>query len=127
MKVPSRRIAVLLVAGLIFAFSSGRLQAEDAGVEGTISVSPSRPGPIHPGETTKAAVAHTAFIVKQGKEKVTSFKTDANGHFRVTLPPGHYVVCREDSGAAVGKWQFEVTVETGKMATVQWIGDSGMR
>ncbi len=101
--------------------------ASDNGIEGVISVSPARPGPQRMGEPDKVPVANTTFVVKQGEERVTSFTTDASGHFRVALPPGHYVVTREGPGAAIGHWQFEVDVASGKMASVNWTGDSGMR
>ncbi len=105
---------------------SGTVPAADTGIEGVINVSPARPGPQREGMPSKMPLANTAFVVKQGDEKVTSFTTDAAGHFRVTLPPGHYVVTRE-SGSAIGHWHFEVEVAPGKMASVDWTGDSGMR
>ncbi len=71
-------------------------------------------------------MGNTQFIVKQGENKVASFKTDAQGHFRLTLPAGEYVVLREGAGT-IGRWQFQVTVEPGKMASVHWTADSGMR
>lgn len=101
--------------------------ATDSGIEGVISVSPGRPGPQREGVSDKAPVANTTFVVKQGKERVTSFTTDSTGRFHVTLPPGHYVVCREGPRTAIGHWQFEVEVTAGKMASVDWTGDSGMR
>lgn len=101
--------------------------AGDSGIEGVITVSPARPGPIREGESGKAPVANTAFVVKKGDEKVASFTTDAAGHFRLILPAGHYIVGREDTGAAIGHWQFEVDVASDKMVSVAWTGDSGMR
>ncbi|MGH8095486.1 MAG: hypothetical protein ACREIF_18795 [Chthoniobacterales bacterium] len=104
-----------------------RASAEGSGVEGIISVSPSRPGPQRINEPSKAPAAKTAFVVKKGAATVASFTTDAEGHFQVSLPPGHYLICREDPGAAIGHWRFEVDVVAGKMTTVDWTGDSGMR
>ena len=112
---------------LLFAMLGTRTaSAGDTGIEGVISVSPARPGPQREGVSDKAPAANTAFVVKQGDEKVTSFKTDAAGHFHVSLPPGHYIVTRETE-ASIGRWRFEVEVVPGKMATVEWTGDSGMR
>lgn len=101
--------------------------AGDSGIEGVICVSPSRPGPQRADAPSKAPVANTAFVVQKGEAKVTSFTTDAEGHFKVTLPPDHYIVSRADGGAAIGRWRFEVDVVAGKMARVDWTGDSGMR
>lgn len=101
--------------------------AADTGIEGVISVSPARPGPQQADAPSKAPVAKTAFVVQQGGEKVTSFTTDEKGYFKVALPPGHYVISREGGGPAIGHWRFEVEVAPGKMATVDWTADSGMR
>lgn len=102
-------------------------RAADAGIDGTISVSPSRPGPLHNGEEAKAPVANMEFIVFQNDKKLASFTTDAQGHFHITLPPGHYVVKRQDAGSTVGRWSFEADVVAGEIAKVNWTADSGMR
>lgn len=98
-----------------------------SGVEGVISVSPSHPGPIRRDSPDPAPVADMPFVVKKGNATIASFTTDAKGHFQVSLPPGHYLILREDAGAAIGHWQFEVDVVAGEMAKVSWTGDSGMR
>ena len=100
--------------------------AAETGIEGVICVSPSRPGPQRADAPSKAPVANTGFVVQKGEEKVASFTTNSEGHFQVSLPPGHYVVSRENAGA-IGRWRFEVDVMAGKMTRVDWIGDSGMR
>jgi hypothetical protein len=53
--------------------------------------------------------------------------TDAEGRFRVLLPPGHYTVLRDDPGARIGRWRFEVDVKPGEMTSVRWTADTGMR
>lgn len=122
-----RRLSGILASLLLVFTMAETVPAADTGIEGVISVSPARPGPQREGEPDKAPVANTTFVVKLGEEKVASFTTDAAGHFHVTLPPGHYVVTREETGAAIGNWRFEVDVASGKMASVNWTGDSGMR
>lgn len=104
------------------------LSAQPAtGIEGVISVSPSRPGPARKDEPNTAPVRNIEFVVKRGEEKVTSFATDGEGRFKVSLPPGHYVVLREDPGARIGHWRFEADVADGQVTKVNWTGDSGMR
>ena len=99
-----------------------------SGIEGTMVVSPSRPGPIRKDEGPSVApVGNTQFVVKAGDATVKTFTTDAEGRFQVALPPGHYVVLREEAAPRVGRWSFEADVVAGQMTKVNWTADSGMR
>jgi hypothetical protein len=97
-----------------------------SGIEGVISVSPSHGGPVRVDVPNTAPAATTKFVVKKENETVASFTTDAQGAFRISLPPGHYIVAREDAGR-IGRWRFEVDVVAGEVKKVQWTADSGMR
>jgi hypothetical protein len=98
-------IAATLIA-LFSVTAIAETPAPDAsGIEGTIVVSPTRPGPIRKGEESSVApVGNTQFVVKAGDAIVKTFKTDGEGRFRVTLPPGHYVVLREGAAPGIGRW-----------------------
>jgi hypothetical protein len=105
-----------------------RTPASRTGIEGTISASPAQGGPSKEGGSHSRPLANMAFEVKQGDRVVSSFQTDAQGHFRVLLEPGHYTISRKDYTTAVGFYgPFEVEVSRGKMATVQWECDTGLR
>src|SRR6266850_7114472 len=99
-----------------------------SGIEGTIVVSPSRPGPIRKDEGPSVApVRNAQFAIKAGDATVKTFTTDDEGRFQVALPPGHYVILREDPGARIGRWRFEADVVVGQVTKVNWTADSGMR
>jgi hypothetical protein len=99
-----------------------------SGIEGTIVVSPTRPGPIRKGEEPRVApVGNSQFVVKAGDATVKTFTTDGEGRFQVALPPGHYVILREGAAPGVGRWRFEADVVAGQMTKVNWTADSGMR
>ena len=99
-----------------------------SGIEGSIVVSPTRPGPIRKDEEPSVApVGNVQFVVKAGDAIVKTFTTDGEGHFQVALLPGHYVVLREGPGSRVGRWRFEADVVAAQMTKVNWTADSGMR
>jgi hypothetical protein len=122
-----------IIAATLIAFACMTAVAEtpapdQSGIEGTIVVSPTRPGPIRKGEEPSvAAVGNVQFVVKAGDATVKTFKTDGDGRFQVALPPGHYVVLREEAAPRVSRWRFEADVVAGQMTKVNWTADSGMR
>ncbi len=127
--------ALLLVTllGVIpcLAFSQTQAAADaqsGSGVAGTIVVGPIHGGPVREGVPSTVGLPNTEFEVKQGDKVVTSFETDQQGHFKVSLPPGHYTVSRKNHAGAVGHYgPFEVTVTAGKMQSVHWECDTGLR
>lgn len=98
------------------------------GFEGVIFISPKRGGPVKPGAANSAPLRDTEFIVRNGAEAVATFKTDAEGKFRVSVPAGHYTVSRANWTGRIGRYgPFEVDVAAGQVSKVQWVCDSGMR
>ena len=121
-------IAATLIALVCMTAVAETLSPNTSGIEGTIVVSPTRPGPIRKGEEPSVApVSNAQFVVKAGDAIVKTFTTDGEGRFQVALPPGHYVVLREGAAPRVGRWRFEATVVPGQMTQVNWTADSGMR
>ena len=119
---------VAALVALIAPMASTQTPTPSAtGIEGVIMVSPSRPGPIRKDTPNAAPAGNLQFAVKNAEARVASFTTDAEGRFRVSLPPGHYTIVREDPGARIGRWRFEAEVKSGEITKVQWVGDSGMR
>lgn len=98
-----------------------------SGIEGTIFVSPIRPGPITKDGPSVAPVRNAPFLVKAGDATVKTFTTDGEGRFQVALPPGHYVIMKEGAPVRIGHWRFEADVVAGQMTKVNWTADSGMR
>ena len=99
-----------------------------SGIEGTIVVSPTRPGPIRKEEGPSVApVRNAQFAVKAGDATVKTFMTDGEGRFQVALPPGHYVIVREGVPPRIGRWRFEADVVGDQVTKVNWTADSGMR
>src|SRR5712692_3389026 len=120
---------VLVPLALFSCLASAETQPEPGtGLEGVISISPIHGGPTRVGIPNSGPLANTAFVVKQGDRTVTTFTTDDQGRFRVSLPPGHYIISRKDGGGRIGRYgPFEVDVAAGQIKKVQWNCDTGMR
>ena len=100
----------------------------DSGIEGTITISPSKPGPTRIDEPGSMPLSNATFFVENNNAEVASFTTDEKGHFRVALPPGHYKASLKGRKTSIGRFgPFEVDVAPGKMAKVEWECDSGIR
>jgi hypothetical protein len=120
-------LALLLMNGTV---SSGESDASrGTGIEGVVTVSPIRPGPIKKGSERPnvAPLPSAVFSVTNEKGTVTSFTTDGEGRFRLSLSPGHYVVSLAENRFPRPCGPFEIDVESGKMTKVEWRCDSGMR
>jgi len=126
-------VYISIVAATLIALLSMTAVAETpspgtSGIEGTIVVSPTRPGPIRKEEGPSVApVRNAQFAIKAGDATIKTFTTDGEGRFQVALPPGHYVIVREGAPPRIGRWRFEADVVAGQMTKVNWTADSGMR
>lgn len=109
------------------SFSDGQAQT-GTGLEGTITIGPAHVGPTKLGEPVSKPFANATFEVKNDSGVVTSFTTDDQGRFQISLAPGHYTAAQKGPKPAIGHFgPFEVDVVAGKMTTVEWDCDSGVR
>ena len=119
-------LALFLITGTLSYGESD--DSRGTGIEGVVLVSPTRPGPIKKGaEVPRAPLPGAVFSVTNEKGTVTSFTTDGDGRFRLSLSPGHYVVSLAEKRFPRPCGLFEIDVESGKMTNVEWHCDSGMR
>ena len=126
-----RSVGLFLALLLTFeSMSSGQIEPDRAtGIEGVITVSPTRPGPIRKGSEipNAAPLPNALFTVRNENGTVTSFTTDSGGRFRVSLKPGHYVIALAEHRFPRPCGPFDVDVVSGKMTKVEWRCDTGMR
>ena len=120
-------IAATIVAVFSMTAVAETPSAGASGIAGVVFVSPNRPGPITKDGPSRGPAANVQFVVKAGDVTVKTFTTDREGRFEIALPPGHYVILREDPGSRIGHWRFEADVVAGEMTKVTWTADSGMR
>ncbi len=120
-------LKLYFLAGLLLPLLACAQPASETGITGTITFSPVSGGPIRKGETVSKPVAQAEFAVKKGEKTVATFTTDAAGHFSVLLGAGRYSIVKKERSAIGSYGPFEVEVEAGKMKTVTWDCDSGIR
>jgi hypothetical protein len=122
----------LFILGLLVmaaCVSAGQTPSgSETGIEGIITISPAQAGPTRDDGPASRPLANAAFAVEDEKGEVASFTTDGQGHFRTSVPPGHYKVSMKGRKSGIGRFgPFEVDVVAGKMTNVQWQCDSGIR
>ncbi|MDQ6809429.1 MAG: carboxypeptidase-like regulatory domain-containing protein, partial [Verrucomicrobiota bacterium] len=119
-------VAATVVASFAMTLFAETLPPGTSGIEGTVLVSPIRPGPLRKDDERPnvAPAPNVQFVVKAGDATVKTFTTDGEGRFQIALPPGHYTIVREGAGR-VGRWLWEADVVAGQMTNVKWTADSG--
>jgi hypothetical protein len=121
-------IAFGVIAMAVCASAEQTPSGGESGIEGVITISPANPGPIRADAPGSVPLANAPFVVEKNNGEVTSFITDDKGRFRVSLPPGHYKISLKGRKTTIGRFgPFEVDVSDGKITTVQWECDSGIR
>ena len=103
------------------------LYSVPTGIEGTISISPVRGGPVRPGAERSRRLANADFVATGETGAQVPFTTDNEGHFRVMLAPGRYQITPKERPRFRGCRMFEVDVAAGAITRVDWNCDSGMR
>jgi len=120
-------VLAFLIMSALFSPAQTSSGAE-TGIEGVITISPTQAGPVRDDSPASRPLANAAFAVENEKGEVASFTTDGQGHFRTSVPPGHYKVSMKGRKSSIGRFgPFEVDVVAGKMTKVQWECDSGIR
>ena len=123
---------LLIIFGLmvmaVSAFTGQTPSAAESGIEGVITISPVSAGPIRADTVASMPLANATFAVEKSNGEMTSFTTDGEGRFRVSLPPGHYTISLKGRKSSIGRFgPFEADVAPGKMTNVEWECDSGIR
>src|SRR5437867_196084 len=81
-----------IMLGLVCSCTGQTPSGGESGIDGVITVSPARPGPIRADAPASVPLGNAMFAVENNDGEVASFTTDDKGRFRTSLPPGHYKV-----------------------------------
>jgi hypothetical protein len=116
------------MASLAICSAQSRGEDSGSGISGVIQISPFHSGPVREDTPNVGPLANITFIVQNQGSLVTSFTTDFEGRFHVSLAPGHYQISRKGEQPKIGRFgPFEVDVVAGKITKVEWQCDSGRR
>src|SRR5436190_22066732 len=88
-----RRVAGIVSLVSVLACSSDVAAPPGTGIQGKVMAGPTCPAeqnPPLPQCADKPVVNATIVVRTMSGQSVTSFKSDANGEFKVGLPPGSY-------------------------------------
>jgi hypothetical protein len=105
--------------------------AAESGIEGQAVIQPTRPGPIRPGLPSPSAGYQTTLVVysETGGREIARVQTGTDGRFRVSVPPGRYMIGppRDELRRLPRGSEQEVEVRAGAFTSVTVHFDSGMR
>lgn len=99
-----------------------------SGIEGQVTLGPTQRGPARVGAPLAAHPHRTTItVLDHAGQQVIRFDTDAEGRFRVPLPPGTYTIRPESTGAFPFAKPQVVTVSADQFTPVQIRYDTGLR
>jgi hypothetical protein len=101
-----------------------------SGVEGRALMGPTCPGPARRDRPCPDKPLQALFFVMNadGRE-IARFTSDAEGRFRIALPPEIYIIVPDPASSSIRDpgGRKEITVKTGEFTAVEWHFDTGMR
>lgn len=97
-----------------------------SGIEGRVIIRPARPVERRGVTNQRPYQAKITLLDPAGRE-VAAVESDAEGRFRLPLPPGSYVLRPESPGPYPRAAEQRVVVRRNAMTQVEIVYDSGMR
>jgi hypothetical protein len=92
------RISLTMIALLLLLAACGQASAVtptlSSGIEGNVTEGPTCPGPVPVGGTQcqDRPYQATLQVLNSGNQVITQLKTDVDGYFKISLPPGVYII-----------------------------------
>src|SRR4051812_10268095 len=98
----------------------------NSGIEGQVILGPLTPVQ-RPGKTNSRAFQATITVLNKKGEIITKFQSGEDGHFRVSLKPGVYVLHPESPRSLPRAPVQTITVSENKFTQVDIKYDTGIR
>ena len=108
--------------------SGYRIAATKSGINGQAWISPACPGPVRlDRECPDRPYQGYLWVLDGNGSLIAELTTDAEGRFRVSLPPGRYTITQVEGTSLPALPPQPVTVTAGQFSEVELVLDSGMR
>jgi hypothetical protein len=129
-------LGLTFLTGLVFNMGCDKQSTQDEGtLEGKISIGPICPvetDPPDPGclPTIETFKAYPVSVwTSDGRRKVTILEPSLDGSFKAELQPGKYLIKLDIGSSNIGSSNLpvEITVTSGKTATLNILIDTGIR
>jgi hypothetical protein len=101
-------------------------QNNESGIAGQVFIRPIRPHSIA-GVPNSQPFQATIEVLDHAGHTLTTLATNADGSFRLSLPPGTYLVRPQSPGSYPRAAEQSVVVNDGAFTTLQITYDSGIR
>ena len=99
----------------------------ESGIEGAVTIGPTCPVQRIDSPCPDRPYEATIVVLDSGRHLVAEARSDAQGTFRVPLPPGTYTLSPQSLAALPYAAEQTVTVSPGRFASVHIQFDSGIR
>ena len=114
-------------SSVIAIATAALVMLSSSGVHGTVVIDPAQPVCIA-GKPCSAPDRNDVLAFARAGRRVVQTRTDAMGHYRISLPPGRYVVSApRHRGISRGLEPNRVVVPRGSYARVNFTLDIGIR
>src|SRR5437762_13503606 len=97
-------VLMLLIMDVSFFAAAQTPSGTETGIEGVITISPTKPGPVRVDAPASQPLANATFVVEREYAEMASFTTDDHGRFRIQLPPAHYKVSIKVRKPTIGRF-----------------------
>jgi hypothetical protein len=124
-----RAVALVAAAMSSLACVSMRVSAAESGVNGTVTVSPARPGPQVAGEPSARPLSGVEVQLRDAAGTIVArANADSNGEFHILVPAGQYELHIDTHHGHFPRCQGQsLQVADGLITHVDIACDSGMR
>jgi len=121
---------IILIIPLIFslvACSSATNAPADTGIEGQVFIGPTCPVEQVNHPCPDKPYQATLSVLTPARTKILEFQADTEGHFRIALAPGDYILHPESPNVIPHAAEQTFTVVTGQFTHLTVTYDSGIR